>query len=41
MSKEEAQVLIVDDNEELCQMLSHSLEREGISAQIAYEGKRP
>lgn len=39
MSKEEAQVLIVDDNEELCQMLSHSLEREGISAQIAYEGE--
>lgn len=39
MSKEEAQVLIVDDNEELCQMLSHSLEKEGISAQIAYEGE--
>jgi DNA-binding NtrC family response regulator len=39
MTKEKSQVLIVDDEDEICQLISHLMEREGFVPLVALDGK--
>ena len=38
-SKEKSQVLIVDDEEAICKLISHLLEQEGFAPLVALDGK--
>jgi len=39
MTEASAQIMIVDDNEEICGMLSHLIEEAGFRAQVVYDGE--